>query len=500
VEALEFSPDGRLLVTCSYDKTARLWDTRTGMPRGVLQHAAKVNSGNFSPDGTKVVTATSDGIAQVWSTTTGEPLARPLTHARRIWYAEFSPDGENIVTTSSDSTARIWRIHQPPEPVRRLQHGAVVFDAKYAPDGKTFATAAYDGNVRVFAGVTTNFPQPLQHPNEVTDVQFSHDGRWLATLCRDGVRVWDTRDVAERPRRWAAGFAHFDMRASRLLLGADPVVLWDLEADRQIGPAYPCPRPARIGALSPDGKSAAIATTGDEILFFHAQTGQRIGDALSAGHVRQMEFSPDGRYLLATGKNPYARIWNVATRRLHVPPLQQSIEIMEARFDAQGNRVVTASADGTARVWDAHTGQPLTEPLNHRGKITSASFSPDGMHVLTASVDGTARLWDARTGDPITAPLVHQGEVSSARFSPDGERVITASRDGGVRIWSPAFASGNIPRWFPDFAEAMAGKRVSEIRAFEFVPADALETMEEQLKGLPADEPYAAWARRFFAP
>jgi WD40 repeat protein len=171
---------------------------------------------------------------------------------------------------------------------------------------------------------------------------------------------------------------------------------------------------------------------------------------------------------------------------------------MEAHFDRQGLRVVTAAADGTARVWDAHTGRPLTEPVSHRGKISTASFSPDGAHVLTGSVDGTARLWDARTGDPITAPLVHQGEVSSARFSPDGNHVITASRDGVVRIWSPVLVAATIPAWFPDFAEAMAGKRVTDIRAFEFVPTEALESIKDRLKTQPADEPFAVWARRFF--
>lgn len=495
VEFLEFSPDGRLLVTCSYDKTARLWDTRTGVPRGVLRHNSKVNSAMFNLNATKLVTATSEGTAQVWHVAAGELAARPMNHARRIWYAEFSPDGERILTTSSDTSARIWRIKEPPDPVQVLQHGSVVFDAKYAPDGRSFATAAYDGGVRIWRDGANELP-PLEHPEGVLDVQFSRDGRWLATLCRDDVvrAFWD----GQAPATWRAGtFAQFDAASSRLLFGGgDRTALLDLSANSD---KLLCKELTESGALSPDGRIAAVATAGREILFFDTGSGQAVGEPLrDTGNVRQMEFSPDGAYLLTTGKNPYARIWSMATRRLHVPPLQQSVEVMEAHFDRQGLRAVTAAADGTARVWDAHTGRPLTEPMSHRGKISTASFSPDGAHVLTGSVDGTARLWDARTGDPITAPLVHQGEVSSARFSPDGKHVITASRDGIVRIWSPRFLAATIPAWFPDFAEAMAGKRVTDIRAFEFVPTEALESIKDRLQTQPADEPFAVWARRFF--
>jgi WD40 repeat protein len=509
VEFLEFSPDGRLLVTCSYDKTARLWDTRTGVPRGVLRHTSKVNSASFSPDGTRLVTATSEGTAQVWNVASGEPAARAISHARRIWYAEFGPDGQSIVTTSSDGSARVWRIKDPPDPVRSLQHGSVIFDAEFAANGQSFATVAYDGTVRIWprdawAGAK---PRTLPHPKGISDVQFSPDGTWLATLGRGALRLWNLRDLksdARTPNPFSAFCVWFDAAgAGRLLVARSPqdASLWDFPSIRQIGTNYVCPAPIRRGAFTPDGKVAALSTTQDEIFFFDTQTGKPLGEPLrNTDHVGWMEFSPDNRYLLTIGKNPHARLWNLATRRLHVPPLQQSIEMVEARFDQQGNRIVTASADGTARVWDVHTGRPLTEPLNHRGKVTSVSFSPDGAHVLTGSVDGTARLWDARTGEPITAPLVHQGEVSSARFSPDGKLVITASRDGMVRLWSPMFVAGAIPGWLPDFAEAMAGKRVTDIRAFEFVPADAIEKMKDHLKSLPTDEPFAAWATRFFNP
>jgi WD40 repeat protein len=104
-------------------------------------------------------------------------------------------------------------------------------------------------------------------------------------------------------------------------------------------------------------------------------------------------------------------------------------------FSPDGTRVVTANGDNTAQVWDAATGKPLVPPLQHQGGVLSAVFSPDGTRVVTSSEDRTARVWAAATGKPLAPPLQHQGLALSAAFSPDGTRVVTASDDNTAYIW-----------------------------------------------------------------
>jgi WD40 repeat protein len=91
-----FSPDGTRIVTGSGDRTAKVWDARTGTPQLELKgHTSHVWSVAFSPDGTRIVTGSSDGTAKVWDARTGEELkGEPIPQT--IANNSISPDSRFI--------------------------------------------------------------------------------------------------------------------------------------------------------------------------------------------------------------------------------------------------------------------------------------------------------------------------------------------------------------------------------------------------------------------
>lgn len=104
-----FSPDGRRIVTASFDRTTKVWGSGTGLELLKLSgHGNSVRSARFSPDGKTVVSASSDETARIWEVETRIALLTLTGHTGWVNSAAFGPDEQTILAASYDHTARIW--------------------------------------------------------------------------------------------------------------------------------------------------------------------------------------------------------------------------------------------------------------------------------------------------------------------------------------------------------------------------------------------------------
>ena len=118
ISSARFSPDGKCILTCSDDGTARVWDAENGTPVSQpMRHKEKVTHGDFSPDGRLVLTGSQDGVARLWDARTGYPVSEPLIHGHHITAVQFSPDGRQCLSMGASEALRLWQVREAPVPV-----------------------------------------------------------------------------------------------------------------------------------------------------------------------------------------------------------------------------------------------------------------------------------------------------------------------------------------------------------------------------------------------
>jgi WD40 repeat protein len=464
-----FSPDGKLLLTASQDRTARLWNWETFVPQTFAGHTGAVWSAALSADGNKIATASEDGTVRLWDVATGNQERSasgqrvPFAQHQGAVYAvvflpeETHPEAELPVGAPAADTLPAYRLASAGYDKRVLlwqTDKLVPFDFQDLVRGEPVAETAYQ--------------ELTGHSAAVRSLSVSSNGSRLASSGIDHtIRIWElhNRGIARRGALvkelrghagpvYSAVFAPGDLNSIISTGYDDRLRLWsiDLYQEERTLPGLALRGhvgPVLSARFSPNGESIITASLDRTARRWNARTAteQRLFREGHAYLASRAAFFPQSRRLLTAGGDGTVRIWDL-DKQAELLVLDRTGYRASAAIAPDERTILTGSSDvlsDSARphgavVWNAETGERLRELVDaHKAPVTVVAFSQAVGHpalAFTGDDNGVFQLWNPETGEPLGPRIDHHGSpIVAAEFAVNGRSLVTADASGQVFRW-----------------------------------------------------------------
>jgi tetratricopeptide (TPR) repeat protein len=193
-------------------------------------------------------------------------------------------------------------------------------------------------------------------------------------------------------------------------------------------------------AVSPNGR--LLATGGRQLELWSLATKRLIASWPTPATGARVEFSADGRVLLAVVNDRPAAGWPVSDTPERRVLDGHTRGVPAVAFSPDGRQLVSVGKDRAVRVWDVAGGRLLRTLTGHPDEIEAVGFSPDGSLLATGDLAGRLRVWDARSGDLLTEAGRDEppGQIWRLQFGPAGEYLAAAG--GNMVVWAVHAAPG----------------------------------------------------------
>jgi WD40 repeat protein len=280
VVAVAVFPDGRRMVTGSYDKTLCLWDLTDGVLLKKLEgHTGRVEGLVISRDGQFIASGCSDGELIIWHADTGTRSRTLNAHSTSLFSLDFSPDGAILATGSYNEMTKLWRTEN-----WQLQGNPI-----------TCCVAPYTQSI-------------------VYWVRYSPSGEHLAIATENDIQIWNpiTRKCIATFKAHAAIEGAFNSTLQwtpdgRRLLSAgsdlDPNILeWETYTWQQVGDPWKGHR-ARISDIAINTAGALVASSSDDevVRLWKLLDRQTIAILKHCDKVFCVTFTLDSKHILSGG-------------------------------------------------------------------------------------------------------------------------------------------------------------------------------------------------------
>ena len=155
VNAIEWDPTGRMLASCSDDRTAKIWTMDSEEPVCRLTHDKEIYTCQWrrslegeASQSPMLATASFDATVKLWDVERKSEIHTLRGHSEPVYTIAFNHTGEYLLSGSFDKLLHVWSVKDG-SLVRTYRSSGGIFEACWSNDGSQMAACHADNSVSV---------------------------------------------------------------------------------------------------------------------------------------------------------------------------------------------------------------------------------------------------------------------------------------------------------------------------------------------------------------
>lgn len=412
---VRFSPDGNYFIVVSSCKKVALYDGKNGelirnLGESKENHTGSIYCATWSGDSKQILTCSADKTAKLWNVEDGS-VVKTFTFGKDVESMQVGCTwaGNHVITLSLSGSINFLDMDNPSQPKLVIESHQDTLTALAVNQG-VVASADNRGRVVVWdmnSGLG-KFLTGAGHGKPVRDLSISCDGHKILSVGMDDCLFISEVKSNAFGSSTSIGFLPAKVAAARhdpnlAVVGGEKHLA--VVQGGNVVSKVDIPSQCFSLAFAVDGSEVAVGTESGKILRYNVS-----GGALTAAETIQLpnkakvasiQYSLDGSKILSGDGERDIFIMDLKTKKPVNPSWKyHNGGVLQARWAPDESRILTSANDQTIRVWlDLESYVARKHVVLDKVHRTAASFVEwiDSTYALSVGDDVTLKLWKIPT-------------------------------------------------------------------------------------------------------
>lgn len=440
VRGLDFSTDGRLLISGGRDRVINIWNVATSKMNLIstipvfqsLETVTFIDAGALTSYENKdvqlILAGGENGSTSVWDYKTAKKVLetnhRDPHSAEETGVSDIIYKGGDIgllLTILTDETLLELDLSKDLDIKRRISgnHGEII-DCTYVGEDESYlAIATNSPEVRILKWGSLEHSVLAGHTDIVMAIDRSVDGRWLATAGKDRlVMLWDLQPLFDGT---GEAICH-----STYTGHADAVTAIALSRTLTSGPPE------------------FIITGSNDLTIKRWTIPRKDGEVGKAAYTRKahekeinaIDVSPDNKLFTSSSQDRLVKVWDLQSGESIGVLKGHKRSVWSVKFSHFDKVIATGSGDKTVKLWSLNDFSCLKTFEGHTNSVLKVAFTTRGQQIVSAGGDGLVKVWNVKSDGECASTLDnHEDKVWSLAAREDETGFISGGGDGIITFW-----------------------------------------------------------------